>query len=704
MLLHELATPISHLKGVGPATVADLRNLGVANIRDLLLHVPRDYEDRTTTTPLMAGASGRQVNTVVYVDSHEYFGAGRARTLKVRVRDESGAASLVCFGRNFLAKQLSIGSRFYLTGTFAFRFGELQSSQFDFEPWSASPSRFGGIVPIYPLSGKLAQNTLRRLIQNAVSAYATKLTEDLPPDLRRHRGLREISETLRSVHAPATLEEAAEARRALVYRELFYMQLRLARLAMERRASLRAENETRKSRFRIGDDPRANSGTRIGAPDLQDRVLKSLPFELTGDQKRIVDAHRSALFSGNRTEMLLQGEVGSGKTLVAFLMALPYVEAGHQVAFMAPTELLARQHAESASRVLGPHGVRIAFLSGSLKASARGPLVDALRTGEIDLLVGTHAAFTESVVYRSLRFVIIDEQHRFGVAQRGALAAKGVDPDLVLMTATPIPRSLALAVFGDMSVEEIHTMPAGRKPIETHLARQGNEQKVYDWVRREIHAGRQAYFVYPLIEQSEALELKDAESMFTELQHTFRGVSIGLIHSRVDEETKIVTMNRFQTGELAILVATSVVEVGVDVPNATCMVVEHAERFGLAALHQLRGRVGRGSAQSYAFLIYSPNLTEDGKTRLRVMLDQPDGFKIAEEDLKLRGPGDITGVQQSGYLRLRVADLARDMQVMLDAREDAFAILNADAGLLAPDHRNLRESLTAHAGEIEVTL
>jgi ATP-dependent DNA helicase RecG len=403
---------------------------------------------------------------------------------------------------------------------------------------------------------------------------------------------------------------------------------------------------------------------------------------------------------------LLQGDVGSGKTLVAFLSALPYVELGYQVAFVAPTELLAKQHAENAARLLEPLGVRLAFLSGNVKGAARAPLLQAVAAGEVDIVVGTHAVFTEQVSFRDLRYAVIDEQHRFGVRQRELLIEKGNGadghrPDVLLMTATPIPRTLALTVFGDMETSVIRTMPPGRKPIRTHLARQENERKVYERVREELAAGRQAYFVYPLVRESEKLSLRDAEGMYERLsREVFPEFRLALIHSQVHEEEKLERMAAFTRGEVDVLVATSVVEVGVDVANATCLVVEHAERFGLAALHQLRGRVGRGTHQSYAFFVYDDALTEEGKQRLKVLYENADGFSIAEEDLKIRGPGELTGTRQAGYVRFRVADLARDMDLMNAARADAFGILERDPTLAAQSHEPLRRAVAIAEREL----
>jgi ATP-dependent DNA helicase RecG len=400
---------------------------------------------------------------------------------------------------------------------------------------------------------------------------------------------------------------------------------------------------------------------------------------------------------------LLQGDVGSGKTLVAFLAAAPYLEAGHQVVFLAPTELLAAQHFRNAEALFGNTEVVVRFLAGSGDREERRRTEEEIRGGAAGLIIGTHATFTDRVRFRSLRFVIVDEQHRFGVLQRRALIQKGNRPDVLYMTATPIPRTLALTAFGDMDTSTIRQMPAGRKLIKTHLARTDHASRVYEHVRGELAAGRQAYFVYPIIERTAKSDLQDAESMAHRLQEeVFSEFNVALSHSRIDETDKEARMAAFLSGSLQVLVATSVVEVGVDVPNATCMVVTHAERFGLASLHQLRGRVGRGSEQSYCFLIYEEPLTDEAKSRLKVMKENADGFAVAEEDLRIRGPGDLSGTRQAGYLRFRVADLGRDMELMLSARRAAFEILENDPGLIEAEHTPLREAIDIEGEDQEV--
>lgn len=684
MTLRELTVPVSELRGVGGRTEAALANLGIRNCVDLLLHLPRDYEDRATYRPLTVTEGERPVNTIVTVVAHDFIGRSPKKTLKVYVQDERATAALVCFGRNFLARTLVPGKRFRLFGHFKYQYGELQSTSFEVADAEKKSAEFGRIVPIYPATEGIGQRFLRSAVQQCLERYAAGVEDELPPPLRRRRKLQPVAQALQQAHFPESEEQAAAARRTLAYRELFLLQLVVARRAMERRQ-------------------------RHGTPKVlpqhkKKKVLGRLPFSLTEDQQAAIAEIEADLGRPAPMARLLQGDVGSGKTLVALLTAIPYIELGYQAALMAPTELLARQHAETAAELLEPAGVRVALLVGGVPESKRAELLEALARGEINMVVGTHAMFTESVSFHDLRYVIVDEQHRFGVAQRSALLEKGVSADLLLMTATPIPRTLALTVFGDMETTTIKTMPPGRKPIETHLARHGNEAKVYDWVRRELRNGRQAYFVYPLIEQSDKVELRDAQSMFERLQRReFADFRLALIHSRIDEQEKAAKMEAFAAGEIDLLVATSVVEVGVDVANATCMVVEHAERFGLAALHQLRGRVGRGTYQSYAFFVYAEDLTEEGKLRLRTLLENSDGFVIAEEDLKLRGPGELAGVRQSGFMKLRVANLATDMELMRTAREDAFKLLEADPGLIESGHQHLRRALADLAQSAEVT-
>ncbi len=675
MFLGEITGEISSLRGVGPALAGRLARLGVKRVRDLLLLLPRGYEDRRSVALLAEAPRTDKAVVVAQVVSRSPMGWGRASAPKVVVADGSSEASLLCFGRPYLGRVLAAGRKFFIWGSFRRRRGEIQCADFELEPWSERPSAFGRILPVYPLTEGLTQAALRRLMRHALDEHGPRVDGEIPAAIVRRRGLPEKSAALARLHFPETLEEAERSRRALAYEELFLFEIKVLR----RRRLLAAVRPRR---------PGLDAG-------LQQRLIARLPFRLTTDQNAALAEIGQDLASEAPMARLLQGDVGCGKTLVALLGALLVIAAGEQAAFAAPTELLARQHAENAALLLEPLGVRIAFLSGSVSGEPRALLLAALRRGEIDLLFGTHALFSEDVSFRALGFVIVDEQHKFGVLQRIAMLQKGEAPDLLLMTATPIPRTLALTAFGDLDVSTIRTMPEGRMPVVTHLAREGNEEKVYRRVRRELERGRQAYFVYPLIGESEALAVKDAESAFRALKEkVYPDLPVALIHSRVPEEQKLRAMADFAAGRTRVLVATSVVEVGVDVANATCMVVEHAERFGLSTLHQLRGRVGRAAEQSYAFLVYGRDLTPEGIERLKIMMETTDGFCIAERDMRLRGPGELLGVRQSGFLGFRIADLLVDGQVLLEAREDAKGLLAQDPGLLAPEN-----AIVARAGE-----
>lgn len=695
MFLSELRQPVVRLQGIGPKTASILSAAGIVTINDILRHYPRSYEDRKLITgfaPALRSAEPVMVNTPAIVTAHEFFGFGEKKTLKIMLEDASGIpASLVCFNRNFLADKLKEGSVILVYGSFQNRYNELQSAGFEFEllnsdselpqdmpggDLSAYSREFGRILPVYPLTAGLSQKTLRKAVEHALNEWSANIEDEIPAPLIMEKGLLSKSAALKQIHFPDSMQLLETAEKSLKFEELFHFQFAAARRSFKRKSV----NKTAPIR-----------DTKISSGSLEKKLTDSLDFSLTGSQEAVLEEIKTDMHSEHPMSRLLQGDVGSGKTLVAFIAAVNAVEAGGQAAFMAPTELLARQHADNADRLLSPLGLRIALLTGSVKAEKRRLLLEALSRGEIDLVIGTHALFGENVAFKKLSIIIIDEQHRFGVMQRLALTDKNSTADLLLMTATPIPRTLAMTVFGDLDVSTISEMPPGRLPVETHLAAIGKEKKVYDFVRKELNAGRQAYFVYPLISRSDKTALKDAETMFEKLRTRYlNGFSVGLIHSRLDEKAKKDIMDRFRAGEIQVIAATSVVEVGVDVPNATCMIIEHAERFGLSAMHQLRGRVGRGGHQSYAFLVFSPDLTETGAARLKIMKESTDGFYIAEEDLKIRGPGNMSGAEQSGFLPFSIADLNTDFELLKDARKSATWLAGADPGLLQPENRNLR--------------
>jgi ATP-dependent DNA helicase RecG len=478
MFLRELDAPVTHVKGAGPSVARILAGLGVVNVGSLLSYYPRDWEDRSVPRPIGDFHRGGEVNTVATVIAQDWFGFGRMKTLKLHVEDESSRAVLVCFNRPFLEKQAPVGSRFRLWGKFIRKYGEIQSTAFELEPIKEdAASGFAGILPIYSLCAGLSQGVLRRVMQRALADYAARIEDELPRLLRERYGFPNKAKALASIHFPATLQDLDAAKRALVYEELFYLEILVGKRALERRTNRRSA-------------PGSGAETADGLTPRQRLLLERLPFELTAGQKTAIADINRDMAGDFPMARLLQGDVGSGKTLVAFFACLRAADSGGQAAILAPTELLARQHAENAARLLEPVGVNLAFLTGNVKAAGRSRLLDALADGRIDIVVGTHALFSKDVAYRDLRLAVVDEQHRFGVVQRGAITAKGNRPDLLMMSATPIPRTLALTVFGDLDASIIRDLPPGRKPVKTHLARQGNEQKVYDFVRKELAAGR----------------------------------------------------------------------------------------------------------------------------------------------------------------------------------------------------------------------
>ena len=681
MLIGEIQTPVSNLYGAGKTTIEQLGRLGVSTVGDLLRLWPRAWEDRSRYNTLSEWNTFHKLNVPVTVMDQQWFGYGRMKTLKLIVCDSEGTrGELACFNRPFLEKAFPEGTKALVYGSFSVKYGAIQSSSFDIEQYDTAERR---ILPVYPLTQGLTQTKLRKLIEQALNSYARGIDSELPADVLNKYGYPDKRTVLFAMHRPASMQEAENARTALIFEEFFLYEAAVGMRALERRGVL-PRTPTQAGASEGAAQP-AEPLQYTYSP-LQKELLSRLPFTLTADQQAVTAEINADLDGTAPAARLIQGDVGSGKTLVAFLACLKVIEGGGQAALMAPTELLARQHADNAAKLLEPLGIRLAFLTGNLKAAGRSQLLQQLASGNIDLIIGTHALFSAQTLYKNLRIVVIDEQHRVGVLQRSAIIQKGIDsgkkaPHFLMMSATPIPRTLALSMFGDLDISVIKTMPPGRKPVITYVAPQSKAEKVYYFIGQDILAGKQAYFVYPIIEDSDTLSLKSAEDMFAELTRDFPHHRLALLHSKVPEDEARAIMQEFRAGAIHILVATSVIEVGVDVPNATCMVIEHADRFGLSALHQLRGRIGRGSDQSYCFLLYGKNITETGMARLKVMASTTDGFVIAEEDLKLRGPGDIGGVEQSGYCGFELADPIRDFALLEKARIAAFEMLAAQRGL-----------------------
>lgn len=706
MKLRELGSSVESLSGVGPATAKLFSRLNIFTVADLLSTFPRDWEDRTKKVPLKDFALHSKVHTVCKVLSHQWFGYGSMRTLKIQITDGTLKANLIAFNRGFLEKSLPVGSIISVTGKFDIKYNEIQSSSFEAEKlsnegnlddWENESIPNSGLIPIYPLTEGLSQKTFRKVIKIALSNYGKNIDNEIPDEIIKSRNLISKAKAISDIHLSNSMDEVLKAKETLIYEELYNFEYKMALRCLEHRGSLNHDSIELQKKI-SGDEFIKNLSP------LQVKLLEKLEFSLTEDQMTVINQMNSEIDKSQKEfntlrnlpenltknpfsmRRLLQGDVGSGKTLVAFFICLRIIDYGGQCGILAPTELLARQHAQNAAKFLKDLDVNVAFLTGNLKSQGRENLLNALKLGAINIVVGTHALFSTNTIYKNLSLVVIDEQHRFGVAQREAMVDKGRfsngnythTPDVLMMSATPIPQSLALTAFGDLDVSVIKTMPSGRKAVKTHLSVMGHEQNVYEAVRKELEKGHQAYFVYPLIDESSSendyvSSLKSAEKMYKFLQEqVYSQYRIELIHSKIDEENQNKILNEFKEGKIQILVATTVVEVGVDVANATCIVVEHADHFGLAELHQLRGRVGRSDLQSYCFLIYGKNITELGKERLKALHESNDGFYISEQDLKIRGPGEILGTAQSGYLSLQIADLNRDKDILLQARYDAF--------------------------------
>lgn len=714
-----------------------LANLNVWTIGDLLGYYPRSYKDRTKKVSLSQFETAREVHTIASVTGHEWFGYGRMKTLKILIKDSTARAELICFNRPFLEKAFPVGAVIAVTGSFFVKYNALQSSAFEaeliaesgaLEEYETAAIPGSGILPVYKLTSGLTQKKISKAIAAALSQCGAAIDNDLPGDIIARRDLMQKRDAIRTIHQPKDFGQLESARRTLIYQELFDMQMAVLKRAVEHKGALPAAQI---SETAIDSTPKTGAATGIAGKTENDApknafsprqaaLLERLPFALTKDQMAVITQINADIDRGyderakllkaqdcgaavsNKApwtmQRLLQGDVGAGKTLVALFACLRVVDWGGQCAIMAPTEILAKQHAETSARLLEAVGVRVAYLSGSISAAQRSPLLKALKSGDINILIGTHALFSKTTVYKDLQLVIVDEQHRFGVMQRQAIVEKGravaagesvyVSPHLLMMSATPIPQSLALTVYGDLDVSVIKSLPAGRKPITTYLVAQGHESNAYGAVAKELQKGRQAYFVYPAIgaadfgleEIFDDNEIKSATDAFENLsKNVFPGYKCALLHSKIPEEEQSKILEDFRQNKIQILAATTVVEVGVDVPNATCMVIEQADRFGLAQLHQLRGRVGRGSEQSYCFLIYSKNISQNGIERMKILRQSADGFYIAEEDLKLRGPGQINGTAQSGALELGLADLSRDRDLLMLARLDARDLLAQEA-------------------------
>jgi ATP-dependent DNA helicase RecG len=661
-----LATPLQFLKGVGPRRAADLEHAGLVTVEDLLYRFPLRYEDRSRLQSIGSLKPGQTASVAGRVQVCGLRSTRRPgfKIFEAAIEDGSGSLRAVWLNQPFLKDVFMRGQHVVLYGLVEARGSlslQVTNPQYEIlDDEDGETIHTGRVVPVYEKTGTVMPKMQRKLVYEALHKLPTELPDPLPEEVRLRLGLPSRYAALMATHFPpsdtpveALNAFATPAQRRLIFEEAFTFQMGV--LARRHTAGL----EEKPMPVRVDDR-------------IRDSARAVLPFRLTNGQKQALKEIVEDLQQPRPMNRLLQGDVGAGKTIVALLAALVAMENGLQVAFMAPTEILAEQHFANIVRLLQPSRFRVALLTGSTAKAARREQLAEVQSGALDLVVGTHALVTGDVTFKQLGLVVIDEQHRFGVLQRAMLRAKGLHPDVLVMTATPIPRTLALTAYGDLDVSSIRELPAGRLPILTTARPESRRDEMYAFMRAQLDAGRQAYVIYPLVEESAKVDLKAATEMADHLAaEIFPAYKVGLLHGRMKADAKDRVMKAFLAGELQILVSTTVVEVGVDVPNASVMIVEHAERFGLSQLHQLRGRVGRADHQSYCFLLYQYPLSEDARERLKAMTDTTDGFDIAERDLRLRGPGDFFGTRQAGVPTFRMIDLVRDREVLDTAQREA---------------------------------
>ncbi|HAI20894.1 MAG TPA: DNA helicase RecG [Clostridiales bacterium UBA8153] len=673
---------LQYLKGVGPARAQALQRLGLVTIAQLLEHYPRHHDDRTVLRPLSELQLGcRQTFSGCVVSVNELMPRPGMHLVKVGISDGTGLVVGIWWNQPYIKRAFTRGAQVVMTGRVENRFGELQvdSPEFEFPDRAASLST-GRLVPIYPLGAGLTQPMFRKIAHAALQGYGQAVPEGLPATVRDRLGLIEAGQALRDMHFPPNLDALERARRRLAFEELFVLQVALSQFRRMHRVM----------RPGISHGPNGEAVCK---------VLAGLPFQLTGAQQRVTGEIWADMAGPLPMNRLVQGDVGSGKTVVAALAMAKAVDSARQAALMAPTELLAEQHYANLRSYLEPAGIRVALLTGSTGRRRRRELAKQLAGNGLEVVVGTHALIQEPVGFSRLSLAVTDEQHRFGVRQRLALQQKGPCPDVLVMTATPIPRTLALTIYGDLDISSIDELPPGRRPVKTFWRTQDRRMLVYRFLREQVEAGGQAYVVCPLVSESPKLEDLAATELARELSGgPLRGLQVGLLHGRLPSKTKNATMQAFREGQLQVLVCTTVIEVGVDVPNANVLVVEGADRFGLSQLHQLRGRVGRGRQQSYCILLAEPR-TEPARQRMDVMVGVSDGFRLAEEDLRLRGPGEFFGIRQHGVPEFKVADLSRDLGMAELARAEAAGLLAADPMLARPEHAALHAAVLSRFGE-----
>ncbi|KPJ57164.1 MAG: ATP-dependent DNA helicase RecG [Deltaproteobacteria bacterium DG_8] len=677
----QLSTPIQFIKGVGPKLSEVLGRKGICTVSDALYFLPRKYEDRREIkkiSEIKSNTIETIKGTILTLDVVPYKG-GRKRIFEMAVGDGTGTiiAKWFQFNERYMKKRFKKEQHVILSGElkrYLFQ-KEIHHPEIEVtEPGEEKSWEFKQIIPIYSETEGLYQKTMRRIMRKVIDEHSNVVIDGIPEHIRKRQYLMSLPEAIKKVHFPevnddfkALSEGRSPAHRRLIFDEFFFLELGLA---LRKRGVILEE------------------GISFFILDNYTNKLKSiLPFELTSAQERVVGEIIDELRKPYPMNRLLQGDVGSGKTIVALIASLIVIENGYQAAFMAPTEILAEQHYSTILPFAGQLGLKVALLTSSIKRSMRSGIYQEIEEGKVNIIIGTHAVIQEAVQFHKLGLAIIDEQHRFGVMQRAMLKKKGMNPDVLVMTATPIPRTLGLTVYGDLDISVIDQMPPGRLPVKTKLYHEKDREKVYQKIKLEVENNRQIFIVYPLIEESEKLDLMNATQMAEHLQKdVFPNYKIGLLHGRMEGGLKEKIMSDFQSKKIDVLVSTTVVEVGIDIPNASLMVVEHAERFGLSQLHQLRGRVGRGEYQSQCILLAQYKKSDDARRRLKIMEQSTDGFKIAEEDFAIRGPGEFLGTRQSGIPDFRVANIVRDVKILNEARKEAFQLIEEDPRLSLPEH------------------
>ncbi len=683
-------TSVQYLKGIGPARAKSFAACGVNTIEDLLYYFPRRYEDRTNFSSISLLEEGQ-----VYTIKAQLLAGGQRNSWRRRgfsiteaeLADSTGKIFCVWFNQPFLLQYLKVGAYLILYGKVERYNGRLQMNNPEFEFVSEDTDNslnIGRIVPLYPLPQGFSQRAMRQLIKNALDEFLPKINDCLPFDLRTRNNLLNLAQSLLNIHFPESLDLQKQAHTRLSFEEFFVFQLPLVLRKLRRKEK--------------------NGIKHIIHGKLIDDFISALPFKLTSSQENVFAEIKADMASGQAMQRLLQGDVGSGKTVVATLACLAAIQGGYQAAFMAPTEILACQHYEKVAAqlsglVVPARRIRVGLLAGQNKNKEK--LYEDIKDGNIDLIIGTHALLEEKLSFKNLGFVVIDEQHKFGVGQRALLPKKGNNPDILIMTATPIPRTLAITLYGDLDISVINELPRGRVPVKTLHFSQKQRNKGYAIVKEELNYHRQAYIIYPVIEESYALDLAGAKKMFIQLKEgEFKNFRLGLIHGKLKEQEQREIMSKFRRGELDLLVSTTILEVGIDIANATCMIIESAERFGLSQLHQLRGRIGRGKLQSFCVLI-SDGESEEARARLAAMVESCDGFRISEEDLKIRGPGEFFGSRQHGLAELKIANPLIQMKLLKAARQEAIKLLGEDSRLQERPHRLLKEKLLQRFPEYE---